>query len=51
LAAGGAFTNARTGAKTSKLPQTFGRVTAPLAPNRPLHAGILTLIKSLVLNY
>ena len=37
------------GRKTSKFAQTFGRVTAPLAPNRPLvagsfHAGYLLLL-------
>jgi len=33
LGAGGASTAARTGAKTCNFAQTFGRVTAPLAPN------------------
>ena len=31
------------GSKTSKFAQTFGRATAPLAPNRPLSAGIFFL--------
>jgi len=33
LGAGGASTAARTGAQTCKFAQTFGRATAPLAPN------------------
>ena len=32
------------GNETFKSPQTFGRATAPLAPNRPLHAGIFFII-------
>ena len=31
------------GRQTSKFAQTFGRATAPLAPNRPLSAGICLL--------
>jgi hypothetical protein len=32
------------GNETSKLPQTFGRATAPLAPNRPLAAGLFVIV-------
>ena len=35
------------GRKTSKFAQTFGRATAPLAPNRPLSAGIVNYSFSL----
>jgi len=51
LATGGASIAVRTGDKTSKFAQTFGRATAPLAPNRPLCAVYFVFLKKVKLNF